>query len=52
MGTPDDATDDVKFDDIREERESAIRVFSLYQDIEIELDEPPEVDVKRRAQQS
>lgn len=45
MGTPDDTTDDVKFDDIREERESAIRVFSLYQDIEIELDEPPEVEL-------
>ena len=45
MGTPDDATDDVKFDDIREERESAIRVFALYQDIEIELEEPPEVEL-------
>ena len=45
MGTPDDATDDVKFDDIREERDSAIRVFSLYQDIEIELQEPPEVEL-------
>ena len=45
MGTPDDATDDVKFDDIREERDSAIRVFSLYQDIEIELEEPPEVEL-------
>ena len=45
MGTPDDTTDAVKFDDIREERESAIRVFSLYQDIEIELEEPPEVEL-------
>ena len=45
MGTPDDATDDVTFDDIREERESAVRVFSLYQDIEIELEEPPEVEL-------
>ena len=45
MGTPDDAADDVTFDDIREERESAIRVFTLYQDIEIELEEPPEVEL-------
>ena len=45
MGTPDDATDDVTFDDIREERESAIRVFALFQDIEIELEEPPEVEL-------
>ena len=45
MGTPDDTTDDVTFDDIREERESAIRVFTLYQDIEIELEEPPEVEL-------
>lgn len=45
MGTPDDTTDDVTFDDIREERESAVRVFALYQDIEIELEEPPEVEL-------
>ena len=45
MGTPDDTTDDVTFDDVREERESAIRVFALYQDIEIELEEPPEVEL-------
>ena len=45
MGTPDDTTDDVTFDDIREERDSAIRVFSLYQDIEIELEEPPEIEL-------
>ena len=43
MGTPDDTTDDVKFDNIREERESAIRVFSLYQNIQIEFVNPPEV---------
>ena len=41
LGT-DDKTDDVEFTDIREERESAIRVFSRYQDLEIELSEPPE----------
>ena len=45
MGTPDDATDDVIFDDIRDERDSAIRVFNLYQEIEIELEEPPEVEL-------
>jgi hypothetical protein len=42
LGT-DDKTDDVEFTDIREERESAIRVFSRYQDLEIELSEPPEI---------
>jgi hypothetical protein len=42
MGTEDDTTDDFEFDDIREERESAIRVFAKYQDIEIELEEPPQ----------
>ena len=41
LGT-DDKTDDVEFTDIRDERESAIRVFSRYQDLEIELSEPPE----------
>ena len=41
LGT-DDKTDDVEFTDIREERESAIRVFSRYKDLEIELSEPPE----------
>ena len=45
MGTPDNTTDDVTFDDIREERESAVRVFALYQNIEIELEEPPEVEL-------
>ena len=45
MGTPADTTDDVKFNDIREERESAIRVFSLYQNIQIEFVDPPEVDL-------
>ncbi len=45
MGTPDDATDDVIFDDIRDERDSAVRVFRLYQDIEIELEEPPEMEL-------
>ena len=43
MGTKDDKTDDVIFDDIRDERDSARRVFASYQDIEIELSEPPEI---------
>ena len=43
MGTPGDTTDDYEFIDIRQERESAISVFNRYQDIEIELSEPPEV---------
>ena len=43
MGTPDDPSDFVEFDDIRDERDSAIRVFSRFQDLEIELSEPPEV---------
>jgi hypothetical protein len=43
LGTDTDTTDDVEFDDIREERESAIRVFSRFQDLEIEISEPPEI---------
>jgi len=43
MGTRDDKTDDVEFIDIRQERESAIKIFQNYQDIEIELSEPPVV---------
>jgi ketosteroid isomerase-like protein len=44
MGTDDDTTDDLIFDNWDQERESAIRVFRLYQDIEIEISEPPEID--------
>ncbi len=43
MGTDQDKTDDYEFTDVRQERESAIRVFSRYQDIEIEISEPPEI---------
>ncbi len=43
MGTDGDKTDDVVFDDIRIERDSATYVFSRYQDIEIELSIPPEI---------
>ncbi|GIX06326.1 MAG: hypothetical protein KatS3mg115_0729 [Candidatus Poribacteria bacterium] len=43
MGTDLDTTDDVIFDDITLERESALRIFERFQDIEIELSEPPEI---------
>ena len=43
MGTDGDKTDDLVFNDIREERDSAIRVFGQFQDIEIELSSPPEI---------
>ena len=45
MGTMADKTDDVIFDDIRIERDSAKHVFDSYQDIEIELSEPPEIQL-------
>ena len=45
MGTKTDKTDDVIFDDIRDERDAAKRVFASYQDIEIELSEPPEIQL-------
>lgn len=45
MGTMDDKTDDVIFDDIRAERDSAKHVFDRFQDIEIELSEPPEIQL-------
>ena len=43
MGTDSDPTDDVIFDDITLERDSALRIFQKFQDIEIEVSEPPEV---------
>lgn len=42
MGTPNNLNDDVKWG-YRDERESAIRVFSLYRDIQIELDDSLEI---------
>lgn len=45
MGTREDQTDDVIFDDVRDERDSAIRVFARFQDIEIELEEPPRIEL-------
>ncbi|MCH8290169.1 hypothetical protein IH992_03570 [Candidatus Poribacteria bacterium] len=47
LGTGEDTTDDVVFDTIRDERESAIRVFSRFQDIEIEISEPPEITLNQ-----
>ena len=44
-GTDGDKTDDLEFDDIRQERDAAIRVFEKYQDIEIELSLPPEISM-------
>ena len=44
MGTKKDKTDDVEFDDIRQERDSAVRVFARFQDIEIETS-PPEIQL-------
>ena len=35
--------DDIIFDDFAEERDAAIRVFDRFQDIEIEISEPPEI---------
>ena len=43
MGTDGDKTDDLEFDDIRQERDAATRVFERFQDIEIELSVPPEI---------
>ena len=43
MGTDLDTTDDVIFDNIQLERDAAIRVFERFQDIEIEISEPPEI---------
>ena len=47
LGTDGDKTDDLMFDDIRDERASAIRVFSQFQDIEIELSVPPEIELNK-----
>jgi ketosteroid isomerase-like protein len=52
MGTDGDKTDDLVFDDIRDERDSAIRVFSKFQDIEIELSKPPEIFVNKEGDEA
>ena len=43
MGTEGDKTDDIEFDDIRDERDAANKVFSEFQDITIQLSSPPEI---------
>ena len=45
MGTKNDKTDDIVFNDIQEERDAAQRIFDRNKDIEIELSEPPEIQL-------
>jgi len=45
MATDDNVEDDVIFDSWEEERDSAIRVFKNYRNIELEISEPPEVKI-------
>ncbi len=45
MGTEGDKTDDTEFDDIREERDAANKVFSEFQDINIQLSSRPEISI-------
>ena len=45
MATDDDVADDVIFDSWEQERDSAIRVFKNYRNIELEISEPPEVKI-------
>jgi hypothetical protein len=45
MATDNDVSDDVIFDSWEEERDSAIRVFKNYRNIELEISEPPEVKI-------
>lgn len=52
MGTDGDKTDDLIFDDIRDERDAAIRVFSRFQDIEIELSKPPEIQMNNEGDEA
>lgn len=43
LGTEGDKTDDTEFDDVRDERDAANRVFNQFQDINIQLSSPPEI---------
>jgi hypothetical protein len=45
MATKDNIGDDVSFKTLEEERNSAIKVFKSYRNIEIEISEPPEVKI-------
>jgi hypothetical protein len=44
-GTDSDTSDDIIFDDIQLERNAAIKVFRQFQDIEIEISEPPQIEI-------
>ena len=52
LGTLADRTDDVVFDEVRAERESAVRVFQRFLDIEIEVSEPPELTFNKDMSQA
>ena len=45
MATDNDVSDDVIFDSWDQERDSAIKVFKNYRNIELEISEPPEVKI-------
>lgn len=45
MATDNNVGDDVVFEDWEMERDSAIRVFADYRNIELEMSEPPEVNI-------
>jgi hypothetical protein len=45
MATQDNIGDDISFDNWDQERNSAIKVFKNYRNIEIEISEPPEVKI-------
>jgi hypothetical protein len=45
MATDNDVSDDVIFDRWDQERDSAIKVFKNYRNIELEISEPPEVKI-------
>ena len=46
----DDVGDDVIFDEWEEERDSAIKIFQKYRNIEIEISDPPEVQILDEAE--
>ncbi len=45
LGSDDDKTDDLEFDDIQEERSNAAKFFEAFKDIEIQLSAPPEMSL-------
>lgn len=45
MATDDNVGDDVVFEDWEQERESAIHIFEEYRNIELEMSEPPDVNI-------